>query len=137
MIGSSATAATACRAVPLPPGAGVFPLRHRAVGRHRKVKLGDWRQPWLRVAGAVLLVVSASIHLDLYLTGYRSIPTIGWLFLVQFLVAFILAIGALVTHSRLVAVAGAAFALSAICWRSGSGCSDTRRSERGRGSPPA
>jgi predicted lipoprotein with Yx(FWY)xxD motif len=114
MIGSSATAATACRAVPLPPGAGVFPLRHRAVGKHRKVKLGDWRQPWLRVAGAVLLVVSASIHLDLYLTGYRSIPTIGWLFLVQFLVAFILAIGALVTHSRLVAVAGAAFALSTL-----------------------
>jgi predicted lipoprotein with Yx(FWY)xxD motif len=114
MIGSSATATTACRAVPLPPGAGVFPLRHRAVGKHRKVKLGDWRQPWLRVAGAVLLVVSASIHLDLYLTGYRSIPTIGWLFLVQFLVAFILAIGALVTHSRLVAVAGAAFALSTL-----------------------
>jgi predicted lipoprotein with Yx(FWY)xxD motif len=58
--------------------------------------------------------VSASIHLDLYLTGYRSIPTIGWLFLVQFLVAFVLAIGALVTHSRLVAVAGAAFALSTL-----------------------
>jgi predicted lipoprotein with Yx(FWY)xxD motif len=84
------------------------------VGRHRKVKLGDWRQPWLRVAGALLLVVSAGIHLDLYLTGYRSIPTIGWLFLVQFLVAFVLAIGALVTHSRLVAVAGAAFALSTL-----------------------
>jgi predicted lipoprotein with Yx(FWY)xxD motif len=84
------------------------------VGRHRKVKLGDWRQPWLRVAGAVLLVVSAGIHLDLYLTGYRSVPTIGWLFLVQFLVAFVLAIGALVTHSRLVAVAGAAFALSTL-----------------------
>ena len=114
MIGTRATAAIACRAVPLPPGAGVFPLRHRAVGRHRKVKLGDWRQPWLRVAGAVLLVVSAGIHLDLYLTGYRSIPTIGWLFLVQFLVAFVLAIGALVTHSRLVAVAGAAFALSTL-----------------------
>jgi predicted lipoprotein with Yx(FWY)xxD motif len=114
MIGSRATAATACRAVPLPPGAGVFPLRHKAVGRHRKVKLGDWRQPWLRVAGALLLVVSAGIHLDLYLTGYRSIPTIGWLFLVQFVVAFILAIGALVTHSRLVAVAGAAFALSTL-----------------------
>jgi predicted lipoprotein with Yx(FWY)xxD motif len=84
------------------------------VGRHRKVKLGDWRQPWLRVAGALLLVVSAGIHLDLYLTGYRSVPTIGWLFLVQFLVAFVLAIGALVTHSRLVAVAGAAFALSTL-----------------------
>ena len=114
MISSRATAAPACCAVLRPPGAGVFPLRSRAVGRHRKVKLGDWRQPWLRVAGALLLVVSAGIHLDLYLTGYRSIPTIGWLFLVQFLVAFVLAIGALVTHSRLVAVAGAAFALSTL-----------------------
>ena len=84
MISSRATAASACRAVLPPPGADVFPLRSRAVGRHRKIKLGDWRQPWLRVAGALLLVVSACIHLDLYLTGYRSIPTIGWLFLVQF-----------------------------------------------------
>ena len=114
MISSRATAASAWCAVLPPPGASVFPLLHRAVGRHRKVKLGDWRQPWLRVAGALLLVVSAGIHLDLYLTGYRSIPTIGWLFLVQFLVAFVLAIGALVTHSRLVAVAGAAFALSTL-----------------------
>jgi predicted lipoprotein with Yx(FWY)xxD motif len=114
MIRSGSTAASACRAVPPPPGADVFRLRSRAAGRHRKVKLGDWRQPWLRVAGALLLVVSAGIHLDLYLTGYRSIPTIGGLFLVQFLVAFVLAIGALVTHSRLVAVAGAAFALSTL-----------------------
>ena len=114
MIGLRATAASASRAAMAPPGAVVFGLRNRAVGRHRKVKLGDWRQPWLRVAGAILLVVSAGIHLDLYLTGYRSIPTIGWLFLVQFLVAFVLAIGALVTHSRLVAVAGAAFALSTL-----------------------
>jgi predicted lipoprotein with Yx(FWY)xxD motif len=114
MIGSRATATSVCRAVLPPRGADVFGLRNKAVGRHRKVKLGDWRQPWLRVAGAILLVVSASIHLDLYLTGYRSIPTIGWLFLVQFLVAFVLAIGALVTHSRLVAVAGAAFALSTL-----------------------
>ena len=35
------------------------------MGKHRKVKLGDWRQPWLRVAGALLLVVSACIHLGL------------------------------------------------------------------------
>src|SRR6201999_3263326 len=113
MIRSGATAAAVSRAV-APPGSDVFWFRNRVVGRHRRVKLGDWRQPWLRVAGAVLLVVSASIHLDLYLTGYRSIPTIGWLFLVQFLVAFVLAIGALVTHSRLVAVASAAFALSTL-----------------------
>ena len=114
MIGSRATTASACRALLLPPGADVFRLRTRVPGRHRKIKLGDWRQPWLRVAGALLLVVSACIHLGLYLTGYRSIPTIGWLFLVQVVVAFVLAVGALVTHSRLVAVAGAAFALSTL-----------------------
>ncbi len=114
MIGSGATTASARHALPQPPGADVFRLRRRVAGKHRKIKLGDWRQPWLRVAGALLLLVSACIHLVLYLTGYRSIPTIGWLFLVQFLVAFILAIGALVTHSRLAAVAGAAFALSTL-----------------------
>jgi len=114
MIGSRATIASACRALLQAPGADVFRLRTRVPGRHRKIKLGDWRQPWLRVAGALLLVVSACIHLGLYLTGYRSIPTIGWLFLVQTVVAFVLAVGALVTHSRLVAVAGAAFALSTL-----------------------
>jgi predicted lipoprotein with Yx(FWY)xxD motif len=114
MIGSRATAASPRRAVLQPLGADVLRFRSRPVGKHRKIKLGDWRQPWLRVAGALLLVVSACIHLVLYLTGYRSIPTIGWLFLVQFMVAFVLAIGALITHSRLVAVAGAAFALSTL-----------------------
>jgi predicted lipoprotein with Yx(FWY)xxD motif len=114
MIGSRAIAASTRRGVLQPLGADVLRFRNRPVGKHRKINLGDWRQPWLRVAGALLLVVSACIHLVLYLTGYRSIPTIGWLFLVQFMVAFVLAIGALITHSRLVAVAGAAFALSTL-----------------------
>src|SRR2546430_2885205 len=114
MIGSRATSASAGRALRQPPGADVFRLRTRVPGRHRKIKLGDWRQPWLRVAGALLLVVSACIHLGLYLTGCRSVPRIGWLFLVQTVVAFVLAVGALVTHSRLAAVAGAAFALSTL-----------------------
>ena len=115
MIGSGGATTASVRHVVLQlPGADMLRFRSRPVGKHRKIKLGDWRQPWLRVAGALLLVVSACIHLVLYLTGYRSIPTIGWLFLVQFLVAFVLAIGALVTHSRLVAVAGAAFALSTL-----------------------
>jgi predicted lipoprotein with Yx(FWY)xxD motif len=97
-----------------PPLRSVFRLQIKAVGKHRRLKLGDWRQPWLRVAGALLLLVSAGIHLALYLTGYRNIPTIGWLFLVQFIVAFVLAAGALVTHSRLVAIAGAGLALSTL-----------------------
>ena len=45
----------------------------------------------LRVAGAGLLIATAAIHLDLYLTGYRSIPTIGWLFLLQVIAGFVLA----------------------------------------------
>jgi predicted lipoprotein with Yx(FWY)xxD motif len=83
------------------------------LGRHRRPKPSR-RQLWLQVAGAMLLAGSACIHLTLYLTGYRSIPTIGWLFLVQFVVAFVLAAGSLVTHSRVAAAAGAAFALSTL-----------------------
>jgi len=83
------------------------------VGRHRKPK-PDRRQMRLRVAGAVLLAGSACVHLSLYLTGYQSIPTIGWLFLLQFAVGFVLAAGALVTYSRMAAAAGAAFALSTL-----------------------
>ena len=84
------------------------------MGRHRLGKTSRWLQLRLRVAGAVLLAVSASIHLDLYLTGYRSIPTIGWLFLLQVIVGFVLAAAALVTRSRVAAAAGAVFALSTL-----------------------
>ncbi len=84
------------------------------VGKHRLGKTSSWLQLRLRIAGAVLLAVSASIHLDLYLTGYRSIPTIGWLFLLQVIVAFGLAAAALVTRSWLAAAASAVFALSTL-----------------------
>ncbi|MFI5062531.1 MAG: hypothetical protein ACHP9Z_00930, partial [Streptosporangiales bacterium] len=60
------------------------------------------------------LTVTGGIHLDLYLTGYRSIPTIGWLFLLQVIAAFGLAVAVLVTGSRLAAAAGAGFALSTL-----------------------
>jgi hypothetical protein len=62
-----------------------------AVGRHRQRERGGWLQLALRVTGAALLAASAGIHLDLYLTGYRSIPTIGWLFLLQVIAGFVLA----------------------------------------------
>jgi predicted lipoprotein with Yx(FWY)xxD motif len=51
----------------------------------------------LRVAGAGLLAATAAIHLDLYLTGYRTIPVIGWLFLLQVIAAFALSLAVLVT----------------------------------------
>ena len=83
-------------------------------GRHRPDTAGGWVQVVLRVAGAVLLAVSAGIHLDLYLTGYRSIPTIGWLFLLQVIAGFALAAAVLVTRGWLVAAAGAGFALATL-----------------------
>jgi predicted lipoprotein with Yx(FWY)xxD motif len=84
------------------------------VGRHRRRRAGSWFEVRLRAAGALLLAGSAGIHLYLYLTGYRSIPTIGWLFLVQLVVGFLLAVAVLVTRSRLTAAASAAFALSTL-----------------------
>ena len=84
------------------------------VGRHRRRKTARWLRLRLRAAGALLLAVSAGIHLDLYLTGYGSIPTIGWLFLLQVIVASVLTAAALVTRSRLAAIASAGFALSTL-----------------------
>ena len=73
-------------------------------------------QLWLamRGIGGGLLVATGGIHLDLYLTGYRSIPTIGWLFLLQVIAAFVLGAAVLVTGSRLVSAAGALFALATL-----------------------
>ena len=79
-----------------------------------------WPAVILRVAGSGLLIATAAIHLDLYLTGYRTIPTIGWLFLLQVIAAFGLALAVLaiprrlVTVSRLAAAAGAGFALATL-----------------------
>ena len=73
----------------------------------------SWQLLALRLAGAGLLIATGAMHLDLYLTGYRTIPTIGWLFLLQVIAAFVLAAGVLL-GSRLAAAAGALFALSTL-----------------------
>jgi predicted lipoprotein with Yx(FWY)xxD motif len=69
---------------------------------------------YLRIVGAGLLLATGAVHLDLYLTGYRTIPTIGWLFLLQLITAFALGLGLLASRSRLLAAAGAAFALATL-----------------------
>ena len=71
-------------------------------------------RPALRLAGGGLLIATGAIHLDLYLTGYRSIPTIGWLFLVQVIAAFGLGVAVLATGAWLAAAAGAGFALATL-----------------------
>jgi predicted lipoprotein with Yx(FWY)xxD motif len=73
----------------------------------------SWRLLLLRLAGAGLLFATGAIHLDLYLTGYRTIPTIGWLFLLQVISAFALGLVVLL-GSRLAAAAGALFLLSTL-----------------------
>jgi predicted lipoprotein with Yx(FWY)xxD motif len=69
---------------------------------------------FLRVGGAGLLIATAAIHLDLYLTGYRTIPTIGWLFLLQIITGFVLGALVLATGDRLIAAAGALFAVATL-----------------------
>ncbi len=82
------------------------------MGSHKGTSLP--RRSWLGIVGAALLVASGAIHLDLYLTGYRTIPTIGPLFLLQVIAAFALAVAIPVTGSWIAAAAGAGFALSTL-----------------------
>jgi predicted lipoprotein with Yx(FWY)xxD motif len=77
-------------------------------------ELSRVQQLSLRVIGAGLLIATGGIHLDLYLTGYNTIPTIGWLFLLQVITGFVLGLAVLITGSRLVAAAGAGFALATL-----------------------
>jgi predicted lipoprotein with Yx(FWY)xxD motif len=89
----------------------------RSSGRHVQATRpgrGDRTRLVLRLAGAGLLIATASIHLDLYLTGYRSIPTIGWLFLLQVIAAFALGVAVLLSGHWLAAAAGAGFALATL-----------------------
>jgi predicted lipoprotein with Yx(FWY)xxD motif len=75
---------------------------------------GTGRLLLARLAGAGLLIATGAIHLDLYLTGYRTIPTIGWMFLLQVIAAFGLALAVGVLGSRLAAAAGALFAVATL-----------------------
>jgi len=89
-------------------------------GRHVITFVGSMRgaslprRSWYGIAGAALLIASGAIHLDLYLTGYNSIPTIGPLFLLQIISAFLLAVAIPLTGLRLAYAAGALFALGVL-----------------------
>lgn len=68
----------------------------------------------LCLTGAVLLVVSSVIHLHLWSTGYRHIPTIGPLFLMQGVVGIAVALAVAATRRAWAALVGALFAASTI-----------------------
>lgn len=50
------------------------------------------------IAAAVTLAVSAAVHLHLWSTGYRHLPTVGPLFLLQAVAGFVLAAVLMVTR---------------------------------------
>src|SRR6201993_842407 len=74
----------------------------RPTREHAERPAPGWPTVILRVAGSGLLIATAAIHLDLYPTGYRTIPTIGWLFLLQVIAAFALGLAVLAVPGRLV-----------------------------------
>jgi predicted lipoprotein with Yx(FWY)xxD motif len=80
----------------------------------QSARSGGWLRPALRITGAGLLAATAAIHLDLYLTGYKNIPTIGWLFLLQVIAGFALAALVLATGNQVVAALGAGFAVATL-----------------------
>ena len=94
-----------------PPGAE---YRDQVMESTHAVVRSGWLQPVLRVTGAGLLAATAAIHLDLYLTGYKNLPTIGWLFLLQVITGFLLAAAVLATGNPVVAALGAGFAIATL-----------------------
>ncbi len=61
--------------------------------------------------GALLIAASGAIHLHEWLAGYRSLPTIGPLFLAQAVTSFVLAAAVFASRRRLVMAGAALFLL--------------------------
>ncbi len=66
------------------------------------------------VSGAALLASSGVIHLQLWAKGYRTIPTIGPLLLLQGIAGVLLAVVLLLWRRLLVVVAGAGFMVATV-----------------------
>ena len=88
-------------------------LRYASVGPS-----GSWAQrsgvALGLVIGSALLAASSAIHLKLWSTGYRTIPTIGPLFLIQGLAGLLLAVLVLLSRRLLIVVTAAGFLIATI-----------------------
>ncbi len=88
------------------------PSKAEAASTRDGAEKGAWkpaplRGTVLRRTGGTLLLATGGIHLDLFLTGYRHIPTIGPLFLLQLVAALLLGAASVVIAQPVVALAGA------------------------------
>jgi hypothetical protein len=88
-------------------------LRYASVGPS-----GSWAKRSGIVLGLVfgsgLLGASSAIHLKLWSTGYRTIPTIGPLFLIQGFAGLLLAVLVLLSRRLLIVVTAAGFLIATI-----------------------
>lgn len=67
------------------------------------------------VAGGALIAATAAIHLHLWLSGYRFVPTLGDLFMAQAVTGFVLGLALVADRRPVLAVVGAGYmAASAI-----------------------
>jgi len=73
-----------------------------------------WLVSLAALAGAALLIWSAVIHLHLWATGYRHIPTIGPLFLVQGIAGIVVAVAIAALRRPIVLAGGALFAAGTV-----------------------
>ncbi len=82
-------------------------------GPRRLTKSTGWLATAAFVVGGLLLVLSAYIHVRLWKSeGYRHIPTIGPLFIVQSIVGMVIGVAVVAVRRVWVAVLGAGFAVS-------------------------
>jgi hypothetical protein len=82
-------------------------------GPRRLSKSTGWVATAAYVVGGLLLVSSAYIHVRLWKSeGYRHIPTIGPLFIVQSIVGMIIGVAVVAVRRVWVALLGAGFAVS-------------------------
>jgi hypothetical protein len=91
---------------------GAVELLTRGPGRSRRLR--DLVTDLVFAVGALLLVWSAVIHYHLWDDGYRSIATIGPLFLLQSIAGVVIALGVAVVRRLWAALAGIGFALATL-----------------------
>lgn len=71
-------------------------------------------QPFARILAAVLVLAGGAVHLDLWRDGYKGIPYIGPLFLVNVMASVVVAAGLVLVRARLVLLAGAGLAVGSL-----------------------
>ncbi len=66
------------------------------------------------IAAAVFVLVGGLVHLQLWRSGYRTVPYIGPLFIANVAVSAVLALVVVVRHIRVVTIAGIAFSVASL-----------------------